>query len=859
MTQYSTPYTRQQPSRSLTSHNDDSLILQQNYSSVRAAVSNFDMPQKPTSSTSAHPHQYPPPLPSRSFVPISARKNHTDYDSETPPSSVGSANSDRLRQTESRVNNVSTKNPIVENSNLLTKPIRSAPKIDNQTAKQSKPIYSRRRTPPPIPTNSQDQRTFRRDRTNDAIYINHGGEFDEVQVNDLYELQDESDMDDSGTFTAVAKPAFVSREPPILLSTQTHDNGRSKIITNGYRQKDERSVQKLSSQSKNIDMDSIGLEIPEPTKTSRKHTVSHNELIYDHRSNVQRAPFDTINYEQNQNQIDKQYEDRSTIAMYRPPPPPPLPPLSAPLSPFRRGQQQRFAEGETHVYIPERHFPSSNFLLGIGALLAVFILCMVLVLAIREDETKLRTTMQLVYSYVYLVSIIWMVWCTVDIIKFRRQWMKLTAPAGNHEEYMDIAERHPHKMFYFPDIHNTGGLFMRVGAGFIANFCTWFEAIVFETLEQLHKSTTTAPISNYLPNITLASTTSIMATLSTTTLFTSSNETTNDGDNSTVIVVSFIKAISSAASTNSSKGTSTYELFTRIESTMNVYLYPCLIEYSLISLTVFFLMWKNVGKTREPSLLRFSDRHIFTVNCSRASRGLLGGGIILLVTILTLIPTYLLGEDAISVTHITELVLLFVSLFFVGISFLQTTKLYHDPHAHVDAFDRVLILITTVGDFAYSFFGLFASIFGEQSASKLPLAVEISIGLLAILQTFFQSGFILDTLHRRTRTKEEIRNKPGREAVTALLLINLSIWLHDSLSAKKVRLNPIQVQYYDAGTWAIIQAFTSPLSIFYRFHSSVCLADIWQEVYLDNDRTKSIGALGNPSSRHMSDNHETEH
>ncbi|CAF4492093.1 unnamed protein product [Rotaria socialis] len=747
MTQYSTPYTRQQPSRSLTSHNDDSLILQQNYSSVRAAVSNFDMPQKPTSSTSAHPHQYPPPLPSRSFVPISARKNHTDYDSETPPSSVGSANSDRLRQTESRVNNVSTKNPIVENSNLLTKPIRSAPKIDNQTAKQSKPIYSRRRTPPPIPTNSQDQRTFRRDRTNDAIYINHGGEFDEVQVNDLYELQDESDMDDSGTFTAVAKPAFVSREPPILLSTQTHDNGRSKIITNGYRQKDERSVQKLSSQSKNIDMDSIGLEIPEPTKTSRKHTVSHNELIYDHRSNVQRAPFDTINYEQNQNQIDKQYEDRSTIAMYRPPPPPPLPPLSAPLSPFRRGQQQRFAEGETHVYIPERHFPSSNFLLGIGALLAVFILCMVLVLAIREDETKLRTTMQLVYSYVYLVSIIWMVWY----------------------------------------------------------------------------------------------------------------ETTNDGDNSTVIVVSFIKAISSAASTNSSKGTSTYELFTRIESTMNVYLYPCLIEYSLISLTVFFLMWKNVGKTREPSLLRFSDRHIFTVNCSRASRGLLGGGIILLVTILTLIPTYLLGEDAISVTHITELVLLFVSLFFVGISFLQTTKLYHDPHAHVDAFDRVLILITTVGDFAYSFFGLFASIFGEQSASKLPLAVEISIGLLAILQTFFQSGFILDTLHRRTRTKEEIRNKPGREAVTALLLINLSIWLHDSLSAKKVRLNPIQVQYYDAGTWAIIQAFTSPLSIFYRFHSSVCLADIWQEVYLDNDRTKSIGALGNPSSRHMSDNHETEH
>jgi hypothetical protein len=46
--------------------------------------------------------------------------------------------------------------------------------------------------------------------------------------------------------------------------------------------------------------------------------------------------------------------------------------------------------------------------------------------------------------------------------------------------------------------------------------------------------------------------------------------------------------------------------------------------------------------------------------------------------------------------------------------------------------------------------------------------------------------------------------------------------------------------YYKPDTWAIIQAFSSPLSIFYRFHSSVCLADIWQEVY-HNDGTRSKG------------------
>ncbi|CAF4439673.1 unnamed protein product, partial [Rotaria magnacalcarata] len=71
--------------------------------------------------------------------------------------------------------------------------------------------------------------------------MNHGSELDEVQVNDAYEMDDESDMDDSGTFAAVAKSGLASREPPIPLSAQTHDNGRSKIITNGSRQKDERS------------------------------------------------------------------------------------------------------------------------------------------------------------------------------------------------------------------------------------------------------------------------------------------------------------------------------------------------------------------------------------------------------------------------------------------------------------------------------------------------------------------------------------------------------------------------------------------------------------------------------------------
>jgi hypothetical protein len=191
-------------------------------------------------------------------------------------------------------------------------------------------------------------------------------------------------------------------------------------------------------------------------------------------------------------------------------------------------------------------------------------------------------------------------------------------------------------------------------------------------------------------------------------------------------------------------------------------------------------MWRNVGKTENRSYLHFADRHVFTVNCSRASYGLLIGGIILLLTILTLIPVDILHlGSAITITRITEFVLLIISLLIVCVSFFYTTKLYYDREAHVDVFDQILILITTVGDFAYSLFGLFASIFIESYTINIPRAIEITIGILAICQTFLQSGFILDTLKRRSRTKNEIRKKPGRELITALLLINLGKILYN--------------------------------------------------------------------------------
>ncbi|CAF1240098.1 unnamed protein product [Adineta steineri] len=877
-----------------------------NNSRVFKAVNNFTELEKKNSLAQPLPPLRPPP--NRSPLLITTKDKHHKFKSRSPTSSLSlSVQSDRSE-------NMTTSNPIQRNipqsivksvtssttqTNILTKSRVPTIRDNIYPPSQQKSIIKKRRTPPPIPSNYQI------DVVTSSRYMNQNNDSDRYSSEDQHSVvyamhadEEESEIPKPYKLYS-AQPATVNRGPTSRSSIQTNASNDSRAALNNHRRRGDKSPPSrlLNEHIRNDDINSIGLEIIRPVASIQRHDFNNNEGR-NHRTNFSERPLTIIERSETE---DSQSERRDPF----------LRPFSsrepAPQPPSYSKRPSILNNSQSHPAI--RTYPFSNFLMGIGALIIVFLFCMILVLAVKEEqgqEKNLRITMRLIFTYIYAVSIIWMVWCTFDIVKFRREWLEITGPAAdNQEEYVDITKRHKHIMFYFPDMHNTGGLFMRIGAGLlcmgslilsvieiariiailgseaesrvalndnssptvtiarlinyifrflfhcvqftflfrygnliinryhslakiglihliIANLCTWFEAIVFETLEQI-------------PDIPVESTTTVILTTTVIDTTTITDAVTSMIDNVTNgSLLYFFKAASEDSSSTIAPNTSTLEVLTRIEESLSAYLYPCLIEYSLISLTVFFIMWRNVGQIGKQSTLRFGARHVFTINCSRASRGILIGGIIFLLTILTLIPTYILDADAISITHITEVILLVVSLITVCISYIRTAKLYYDPKAHVDQFDQALILITTVGDFAYSFFGLFASLLAQENPTKLPIGIEISIGILALLQTFFQTGFILDTLKRRTRSKQEIREKPGRESITALLLMNLAIWLHDSLSAKKVKLNPLQTKYY-AGAWPIIQAFTSPLSIFYRFHSSVCLADIWQEVYRDSD------------------------
>ncbi|CAF5064727.1 unnamed protein product [Rotaria magnacalcarata] len=79
------------------------------------------------------------------------------------------------------------------------------------------------------------------------------------------------------------------------------------------------------------------------------------------------------------NDIQRQSQDEHSTPERRPPPPPSV--LALPNL-----QQES-------TYQRKRTLPLSYFLLEIGILIVIFILCMVLVLAIREDQNNLRVAM----------------------------------------------------------------------------------------------------------------------------------------------------------------------------------------------------------------------------------------------------------------------------------------------------------------------------------------------------------------------------------------------------------------------------------------------------------------------------------
>ena len=99
------------------------------------------------------------------------------------------------------------------------------------------------------------------------------------------------------------------------------------------------------------------------------------------------------------------------------------------------------------------------------------------------------------------------------------------------------------------------------------------------------------------------------------------------------------------------------------------------------------------------------------------------------------------------------------------------------------------------------------------------------------IQATCQVLFIIDGLRRRSVTSEQLNNKPGRSLVTFLLICNLAMWLINTFLMKELTQSKMLRSFYGDLPWVIMVHTTLPLAIFFRFHSSICLSDIWLIAY----------------------------
>ncbi|XP_050362869.1 proton channel OtopLc-like isoform X1 [Nymphalis io] len=275
------------------------------------------------------------------------------------------------------------------------------------------------------------------------------------------------------------------------------------------------------------------------------------------------------------------------------------------------------------------------------------------------------------------------------------------------------------------------------------------------------------------------------------------------------------------------------------------FLFPCTIEYSLICAAILYVMWKNISKYPSKDVAEAIAKarlleglaykkspHLYSVDCARAHKGLFFGILVLVLTIISLILFFVLisrkeyATLAVVEVNVCELVLYAMTTLASLAGMVCVRNLKYDGNRNLEL-DNILLVGAQTGMFIY---GTFTIIGGHFTIEKNTILILIT-ALSSLVQTTCQTMFILDASRRSAKTPEQLRKKPGREIVTFLLVTNLAMWAINTLEKSRAESHPVQLHFYGLWAWTIITHVSMPLAIFYRFHSTVCLCEIWKRAY----------------------------
>ncbi|XP_016949504.1 proton channel OtopLc isoform X18 [Drosophila biarmipes] len=241
------------------------------------------------------------------------------------------------------------------------------------------------------------------------------------------------------------------------------------------------------------------------------------------------------------------------------------------------------------------------------------------------------------------------------------------------------------------------------------------------------------------------------------------------------------------------------------------YLYPFIIEYSLIGAVVLYVMWKHIG--RYPGRMNDEDlEHRLEVMLSRravamaqqarsgrvdcvgSSKGLFFGLLLLVGALICLILFFVLVRHqqfsllAIYLADASHCILMAFAILAIIVGFIRVKNLKFRCEEQSNLND-ILLRISAFGLFTYSVFSIIAG--SLKVLESEPSLLVTTTGGVAVFQVILQLLFIADVSRRRVHLPEHDRSKPGRQIVTFLLICNVAMFAIYTFEAQKVFANPV--------------------------------------------------------------------
>uniref|UniRef100_A0A8R1I462 Uncharacterized protein n=2 Tax=Caenorhabditis japonica TaxID=281687 RepID=A0A8R1I462_CAEJA len=260
------------------------------------------------------------------------------------------------------------------------------------------------------------------------------------------------------------------------------------------------------------------------------------------------------------------------------------------------------------------------------------------------------------------------------------------------------------------------------------------------------------------------------------------------------------------------------------------FLLTCLVEYSLIGAAVCFIIWKYMGENHVRNVEKKKKR--LRMDCSSATVGLFAGIGIMMLSFVTIgIHTMCSNKNktgnADLVVGVVNLILFCVALVATIFGTWRQRVLQYRLHAHGEVIDEILLIIGLVGELIYCSIGFDMLVNGRRLGNPVP-NLPIAVFTFRIVQVVIQATYILIASRLRCLSAENAQKQPGKQTLTFLVIINVTLFVYHTFEGMKSNYGfpkAMESKYFE------LLNISSPLVVFYRFHSSACLAEIWKHTY----------------------------